>query len=91
MEQAKVRPDIWREMLLCEIKFAGQKSKQVVTNVDKFAGLTDTDTSRRETTDLRREVPTGTSGKNRQLTASVECPVTAEEMTANSTVSTGMV
>jgi hypothetical protein len=75
---------------LCEIKFAGEKSKQVVTNVDKFAALTDTDTSRRETTDLGREVLTGTSGKNGQLSASVKCPVAAAEMTASNAVSTGM-
>jgi len=75
---------------LCEIKFAGEKSKQMVTNVDSFAGLTDTDTSRRETTDLGREVLRGTSGKNRKLTASVKCPVAAAEMTASNTVSIGM-
>ena len=75
---------------LCEIKFAEEKSKQMVTIVDTFAGLTDTDTSRRETTDLGREVLTGTSGKNRKLTACVKCPVAAAEMTASNAVSTGM-
>lgn len=73
---------------LCEIKFAGEKSKQMVTNVDTFAS---TDTVRRETTDLGREVLTGSSGKNRELTASAKCPVAAAEMTASNRVSTGMV
>ena len=76
---------------LCAMKFAGERSKQMATNVDKFAGLTDTDTARRETTDFGREVPTVTSGNNRQLTASVESPVAAKEMTASNAVSTGTV
>jgi len=73
---------------LFEIKFAGEKANQMVTNVNKFAG---TDTARRETTDVGREVLTRTSGKNRKLTASVKCQVAAAEMTASNTVSTGMV
>jgi len=73
---------------LFEIKFVGEKANQMVTNVDKFAG---TDTVQRETTDVGREVLTGTSGKNRKLTVSVKCPVAAAEMTASNTVSTSMV
>ena len=76
---------------LCEIKFVDQKSKQMVTNVDKFAYLMDTDTARKETTDLGRVVLTRANGKNRELTASVDCPVAAAEMTTINLVSTGMV
>jgi hypothetical protein len=62
--------------------FAGGEPKRQASSADV------SDAACRETNDLGQEVLTGTGCRNRQLTASMEGPVTADDVTNSRQVST---